>query len=178
LYNLAPILETLAYVPDVREHLKKFCYNNEVNYKAANSLVLTLANQNRQQVLDPASNNVNFSSSGSIFFSKNNSNYFDSSKQNSYGRRLIDGFEKQNYVNNIMPVNKKIGFEQKNNHNNSSMPNKPNIELEESSFNRKSVLPANKFPENSENFNSNATKNMNINKSVNRSFHKYKYYKS
>lgn len=39
LYNLSPILEFLAYTNDVRDYIKKFTFNNEVNYKAAQNLI-------------------------------------------------------------------------------------------------------------------------------------------
>jgi hypothetical protein len=55
LYNLIPVLEYLAYVSDVRDHLKKFCIANEVNYKACYAMMEA---GNRSNLINPGISNI------------------------------------------------------------------------------------------------------------------------
>lgn len=199
----------MAYVHDVRDHLKKFCFNNEVSYKIAHSLAATLNLQNSQnrsqiqpqapsdRVLSPSNSQNYISNSGSNFYpsskanftpsnpyrdqersyfnnsSNNNLNQGNPNKENTYGSRISDAnnyYSKANlnnnspsYVNNVMPVNKKIGLDgyYANYGNNSASASNPNYApgkfsktnpasdaAAESPYNRKSILPANKFSNN------------------------------
>ena len=92
----------------MRDHLKKFCFNNEVNYKIAHSLAATLnaennkISQNRSQIhllspsdklLSPANSHNNYlSNSGSNFNPNSKGNYVPSNNPYSQQERF--------YVNN------------------------------------------------------------------------------
>lgn len=168
-----PILESLAYVSDVRDYIKKFCSNNEVNYKAANNLsgtIMTQINTSQKNVLarnqhnDPASHVNKFSVTDNNFYNRKgsseknsqynylNNNYRSSVNDNQQPNNMIYN----NYSNNIMPVNKKVGFDAtKNNSQTNYVNNIPKDDPDailnnqyEFPLNKKSILPANKFSDN------------------------------
>jgi len=110
------------------------------------------------------------------------SNY-NNDRENMYGSRITDAYNSKNinnlnnntnyhsgsYINNIMPVNKKIGSELSGNLNNSSINLGKQGSKPEASFNQKNILPANSI--NNENIQDKTFLNS---PNANRSFNGYK----
>jgi len=105
----------------VRDHLKKFCFNNEVNYKIAHSLAATLNAQNTQnrskiqpqlaseKLLSPFNSHQNYlSNSGSNFYPSSKGNYAPASS-NPYTQQ-----QERSYFNNNNSINYNNNFSQAN----------------------------------------------------------------
>ena len=98
LQRLSPILECLAYVPDVRDYIKKFCINNEILYSNSKKIIESINSSKNNLVLANSKSNNYIDNSFTTNITSNTNNLISNNQSQS---NLKPSNNKMTQINNL-----------------------------------------------------------------------------